>query len=90
VEMSSVSLDGFTRQQATELLKNSPNNAVFILERYKQNRAGLVSSLYQVGTERGNKHKRRRFNAILTEYDKKYRFLLLRVWALIRVVLNSN
>lgn len=36
VEMDGVSLDGFTRQQATELLKNSAPTATFVLERYKQ------------------------------------------------------
>ena len=50
VEMNSVTLDGYTRQQATELLKNSPPKATFILERYKQNRANLVSLLCLVMT----------------------------------------
>ncbi|XP_047142162.1 tyrosine-protein phosphatase non-receptor type 13 isoform X1 [Hydra vulgaris] len=35
VEINGQSFDNLTRQQATDLLKNSPNNATFILERYK-------------------------------------------------------
>lgn len=36
VDMNSVPVDGFTRHQATELLKNSVPTATFVLERYKQ------------------------------------------------------
>ena len=46
VEINSVSLDGYSRPQAIELLKTSPSKAIFVLERYKQNRTTLVSFFY--------------------------------------------
>ena len=44
-EINSVPIEGFTRQQATDLLKNSAASATFVLERYKQSSKSAANTV---------------------------------------------
>ena len=44
-EINSVPIEGFTRQQATDLLKNSAASATFVLERYKQSSKSVANTV---------------------------------------------